>query len=280
MRFVTAATMAVAMSWAASGATAGHGGSATLALDVARQAASNAASADATAASAVGTGRSSGSVSGGGGSAGSAVGPIAWEPAPFSVAPPEVAVGAATSSTAAGATAASAPAPRVGTEAAAASATDTVGPVVDEGDELADVRTAALARVTYPWADRLHGWTIEFLPERDGYLGVTWSKTHRVEIYVRIGESMDDVAFTLAHELGHAVDLTYLNSDDRAAWLKARGASGTPWWTDSGASDYAVGAGDFAEAFAVWQIGGTSLSTVAEQPDLAQLDLLATLALH
>ncbi|MEZ5233825.1 MAG: hypothetical protein R2749_14120 [Acidimicrobiales bacterium] len=142
---------------------------------------------------------------------------------------------------------------------------------------LDEVRAATLQRISFPWQQRLPGWTIEFLPGRDGYLGATWSREQRIEIYVRPGQGIDELSFTLAHELGHAVDVTYFDSGDRDRWLAARGATGAQWWTDSGKGDYAVGAGDFAECFAVWQVGGTSLSTLAGQPSAAELAVLAEL---
>ena len=37
----------------------------------------------------------------------------------------------------------------------------------------------------------------------------------------------------------------------------------TSWWPGSGAVDFATGAGDFAECFATWLVGSTSLSQVA-----------------
>lgn len=143
---------------------------------------------------------------------------------------------------------------------------------------LETVRADVLSRISYPWRSRLSAWTIEFLPARPGYLGATWTATKRIEIYVRDGQTIDELAFTLAHEMGHAVDLTYLDGAGRDRWLAARGASGTQWWAGSGASDYAVGAGDWAESFAVWQVGGQSLSTVAGQPTPEQLELLGSLA--
>jgi hypothetical protein len=139
------------------------------------------------------------------------------------------------------------------------------------------VRAATLAHISYPWQERLVDWTIEFVPGRSGYLGATWSAERRIEIYVRDDQSDAELAFTLAHELGHAVDLTFLDSVDRQRWLAARGIDDVPWWTASGMSDYAVGAGDFAEAFAVWQVGGVGLSTAAGQPNAQQLQVLAEL---
>ena len=142
----------------------------------------------------------------------------------------------------------------------------------------AERQVAVLGRISYPWERELAGWTIEFLPGRPGFLGATWPDRKRIEIFVRADLDDIEVAFTLAHEIGHAVDVTHFDEDDRLRWLKARGRTGTPWWTGSGSSDFEVGAGDWAEAFAVWQVGGRSLSTLSDQPDAEDLALVAELA--
>ena len=120
--------------------------------------------------------------------------------------------------------------------------------------------------------------SIEFRAGRTGFLGATWPDSRRIEIFVRDDLGDRDVAFTLAHEIGHAVDVVHLDEADRSRWLRARGRTDARWWADSGASDFEVGAGDWAEAFAVWQVGGRSLSTVAPQPDAGDLALVAELA--
>lgn len=199
-----------------------------------------------------------------------AAAPVLGEPSPT---PVGEAVGETAESSAAPATAIPA------TSIAPAPGTASVDPTALDfaHASLSDIRAATLARISYPWQTRLPGWTIDFLPGKDGYLGATWSRAHRIEIYVRDGQTVDELAFTLAHELGHAVDLTYFDETDRDRWLAGRGVAGASWWTDSGAGDYAVGAGDFAESFAVWQVGGRSLSTLAGQPTDAQLALLTEL---
>ena len=137
----------------------------------------------------------------------------------------------------------------------------------------------ALAQIGYPWQSLLPGWKIEFLAGRSGLLGGTWTYEKRIEIYVRNGQEAEEVAFTLAHEIGHAVDVTYLSDSERDAWRSARVIdSSVPWWVASGATDFASGAGDWAESFAVWQTGGWSHSRVGGQPSKDQLALMARLA--
>lgn len=138
---------------------------------------------------------------------------------------------------------------------------------------------AALARIGYPWQSVLGGWKIEFLGGRSGLLGGTWTYEKRIEIYVRAGHTVEEVAFTLAHEVGHAVDVTLLTEAERERWRAARGISAeVPWWVESGATDFSSCSGDWAEAFAVWLVGGWSHSRLAGQPTPAQLTLLAELA--
>lgn len=137
----------------------------------------------------------------------------------------------------------------------------------------------ALARIAYPWQQELEGWTIQFLPGRAGLLGGTWTYEKRVEIYVRDGQTVDEVAFTLAHELGHAVDVTHFDEVQRQKWRSVRAIpADTPWWVESGATDFSSGSGDWAEAFAVWQVGGASQSRLGGQPTAAELAVVAQLS--
>jgi hypothetical protein len=136
-----------------------------------------------------------------------------------------------------------------------------------------------LGELTFPWSTRLPGWTVVFLPGRDGLLGGTWTYERRIEIYVRADQPRHDVAFTVAHELGHAVDVALLADADRLEWRRQRGLDeSVPWWVESGASDLSSGSGDWAEAFAVWLVGGTSHSRVAPRPSAADLAVVARLA--
>lgn len=137
----------------------------------------------------------------------------------------------------------------------------------------------ALAAIEFPWRDRLPGWTIEFVPADDpaGPYGHTYTRQSRITIFVRPDQPLEHLARVIAHELGHAVDVSLLDETDRSTWREARGFD-EPWWPDSGATDFATGAGDFAEAFAVWQVGPVDFrSEIASAPDPAHLDLLATI---
>lgn len=141
-----------------------------------------------------------------------------------------------------------------------------------------DARERALALITYPWEARLPGWTIVFGSSRAGLRGLTFPDSKRIEIYVRSTDTPESLARVLAHELGHAVDLQLNDVADRQRWMQARGIEGARWWPDPSTADFDTGAGDFAEAFAVWQAGVATQSRLAGPPTSAQLELLRQLA--
>ncbi len=110
----------------------------------------------------------------------------------------------------------------------------------------------ALDLVSFRWQEALPGWRIRFLPQRKGYLAITFREQRRIDVYVRIDRPVAGVAHDVAHELGHAIDVTYLNDERRAAVLDIRGLSpATNWWACNACTDLQTGAGDFAESFAL-----------------------------
>ena len=135
----------------------------------------------------------------------------------------------------------------------------------------------ALEMIDYPWETL--GWTVEFKPGRSGYLGLAVGPERRVEIYVRDSHGVLDVAHTLAHELGHAVDLTYGIDYRRSEYRRMRGLSAkADWFGCDACSDYATPAGDFAEVFEYWLLGGGDFrSQLAGAPTAEQLEHLSTL---
>ncbi len=150
-----------------------------------------------------------------------------------------------------------------------------------DGERSADARRrgeAALDSIAYPWRDRLPGWEIRFVPADRGAYGYTLTEERVIEINVRPDQPADLLVHVIAHELGHALDVTYNDGDDRRRWQEARGIDDAPWWPGSRAADFATGAGDFAESFAAWQVGpGEFRSELGEPPTGPQLDLLAEL---
>jgi hypothetical protein len=98
---------------------------------------------------------------------------------------------------------------------------------------------------------RLPGWTVVWAGNRPGYLAVTDPATHTITMYQRPGDSVGWLAFNLAHEYGHALDLTYLTPTTRAQWGQRRGFATTTWFPCPMCSDFATPAGDWAESVAV-----------------------------
>jgi hypothetical protein len=110
----------------------------------------------------------------------------------------------------------------------------------------------ALDLISFRWQEALPGWRIRFLPPRKGYLAITFREQRRIDVYVRADRSAVSVAHDISHELGHAIDVTYLNDERRAEVLAIRGLPAqTNWWACNACTDLQTGAGDFAETFAM-----------------------------
>ncbi len=137
----------------------------------------------------------------------------------------------------------------------------------------------ALASYSYNWQAGLPGWEISFHPGRQGVLGYTFVQEQRIEVYVRSAMSDALLAHVVAHELGHAIDVTLNSGDDRRRWQAQRAIDEKPWWPGNGATDFSTGAGDFAESFASWQVGDASFrSNLGDPPTGADNALMAELA--
>jgi len=147
-------------------------------------------------------------------------------------------------------------------------------------DGLRSTAARALGLVRYDWQRRLPGWQLRFLPGRSGVRGLTYPDARVIEVFVRTADSPEALAHVVAHELGHAVDVTHLDDGERGAWRSARGLDGrVPWFPGvGGASDFATAAGDFAESFA-WQAagGGGWYSQLGPPPDATESALLVRL---
>lgn len=150
-------------------------------------------------------------------------------------------------------------------------------PPADAQTYAESVGQAALAAIDYPFETL--GWDIRFLPGRTGYLGLAIGPKRRIEIYVRPTHSVTDVTHTLAHEIGHAVDMTYGTAYRHREYLRLRGFSlDADWFGCDSCTDYATPAGDFAEVFEYWLLGGGDFrSQLGAAPDSAQLELISNL---
>lgn len=133
----------------------------------------------------------------------------------------------------------------------------------------------ALALIDYPW--RTTTFDIVFLPAKPGYRALLIARSRRIEVYVRPADSVRELAYVIAHEIGHAVDLAFNGAARRAAYLEARGLAGdTEWFPCRRCEDLASGAGDFAEVFALWVLGpGQFSSRLAPAPGAGELEQLS-----
>lgn len=158
---------------------------------------------------------------------------------------------------------------------------DTEGIVAFENTDIQTVSAEGLSLIRYPWRSELQGWEIAFLAPRGSASGYTWSDERRIEVFVKDGDDADRIARVLAHELGHAVDVTRNTGDERRAWLAERNAGAeTEWWPISGRADFETGAGDFAEVFAQWQVGNDDFRSVVNPSiDAGDIALIAELSL-
>ena len=140
--------------------------------------------------------------------------------------------------------------------------------------EATEIGHAAEALLPFDWEEVLPGWEFTYRGHNDSSRGLTYPYDQSIEIFVRESDTPERLASIVAHELGHAMDVTHMTAAERNQWLVARDISDSPWWADAFASDFQSGAGDFAEAFAVWAIGDSSSSEIAGQPTVDQLNLL------
>jgi hypothetical protein len=152
------------------------------------------------------------------------------------------------------------------------------GPAVQFSDGSQDPNgTAALAMIQFPWQNL--GYRVSFLGRRPGYRALTLVDRRQIEVYVKSEEGPDALAFDLAHEFGHIVDLKYNGEQQRKRWLELRGIDpATPWYGCSACSDYDTPAGDFAETFAYLLLGpGSFHSHMAPPPPPEKVRELAEL---
>ncbi len=125
----------------------------------------------------------------------------------------------------------------------------------------------ALAMISFPWHDLL-GYQIVFMDPQAGFRAMTYPKQHRIEIYARPGDDALRLAHDIAHELGHAVDVTFNTPEFRRKWMELRGIDpAQAWFACNKCSDFRSPAGDFAETFAMLQVGGEYFSgLIAPRP--------------
>lgn len=142
-------------------------------------------------------------------------------------------------------------------------AADVGGSFTAEASSAEDLGARAEALVDYDFRSALPAWQFEFAGDNEEWHGVTNSVTKTITIYVESESTAESVGSVLMHEIGHAIDIEFLSDDQRREWVGLRNMPAT-WWTGDGLSDFAVGAGDFAEAVAAFTMGSPSQSVYGE----------------
>lgn len=135
---------------------------------------------------------------------------------------------------------------------------------------------AALALIDFPWQQL--NYDIVFLAPRHGFRAMTIPTKHRIEIYARPGDPVRLLAYDIAHELGHAIDLTFNTEETRKKWMELRGIDpAMPWFGCNRCPDFSSPAGDFAETFAFLLLGpGHYSGRIAPPPTPGQIPVLAS----
>ncbi len=136
---------------------------------------------------------------------------------------------------------------------------------------------AALERLDYPWREALAGWTISFHGPRSDVSGLTYFDRREIQLFPASRHSDTQLAHVMAHEVGHVVDFLYVTPSEKEQWRSARGLDGRSWYPSGTTNDFTSPAGDFAEAFASWQIGDNYQARLGGNPTAAQIELLATI---
>ena len=121
------------------------------------------------------------------------------------------------------------------------------------------------------------GYEIVFMPARPGFRAMTFPSRHRIEVYARSQDNLDLLAYDIAHEIGHAIDVTYNTAETRKHWMESRGIDpATIWFGCDRCSDYSTPAGDFAETFAMYLCGPKYFrGRIASRPTPEEMVILA-----
>ena len=133
---------------------------------------------------------------------------------------------------------------------------------------------SALELISIPWQEL--GYEIVFMPPRSGFRAMTLPGQHRIEVYARPQDDVAMLAYDIAHEIGHAIDLKFNTAETRKQWMQMRGIDpSTTWFGCDRCSDYNTPAGDFAETFALLLRGPKYFrGRIAAPPTLEQIPTL------
>ena len=146
------------------------------------------------------------------------------------------------------------------------------GPATPE--DFANRNNEALALISFPW-QQLH-YNIVFLAPKDGVRAMIFPADRRIEVYARPSDDSRLLAYDIAHELGHAIDITFNTAKPASnGWQPGASIRHTPWFGCNRCSDFKTPAGDFAETFAFLLLGpGNFSGRIASAPTAEQIPIL------
>jgi hypothetical protein len=98
---------------------------------------------------------------------------------------------------------------------------------------------------------RRFGYRVLVRPAKPGTRAELDPARHTLTLFVDPRDAAHRIAHDFAHELGHAYDEQRMDPAARRAYLARRGVPAARWWPSPAAADYRVGAGDFAEVYAL-----------------------------
>ena len=131
----------------------------------------------------------------------------------------------------------------------------------------AQLRAAADRAVALVDDPRRFGLRLALAPARRDVRGRIDPRARTITLFVDPHDATHRIAHDLAHQLGHAYDLAHLTETDRAAYLRRRAGPGASVVAVRADADYGVGAGDFAETFALCHAASPEFrSRLAPQP--------------
>lgn len=119
-----------------------------------------------------------------------------------------------------------------------------------------NLATKAQEILGWNWQSELPGWHIVYGHSVFNTLSDANGERRVIRVWVRENQTPIKTAAVIAHELGHAFDWDRLGNERRAEWMAIRHMPrSTKWYPPCFCTDYAFGAGDFAEAVAWTLIG-------------------------
>ncbi len=118
------------------------------------------------------------------------------------------------------------------------------------------------------------GWEVTFIetPSIEGVLGLTYTDG-RIEVVSGDQVGLATLQHVLAHEVGHAIDVTHLDDSARDEWADARGFD-AQWWPETLHHAFDSGAENFAEDYAACTVGNYYNGALAPAPTQAQCEAL------